>query len=110
MHAFSSFPYVEPFLDDTYRNFKHLDLDVMAKYFKTMPDIDISDQLSNIKVPTLVMTGDEDPIVPPAQSHLIQQKVPQADLVEIKGGGHLLFAETPTEYNQALDNWLQQTS
>jgi pimeloyl-ACP methyl ester carboxylesterase len=56
------------------------------------------------------MTGDKDPIVPPAQSHLIKQKVPQADLVKIKGGGHLLFAETPTEYNQALDDWLQQTS
>jgi pimeloyl-ACP methyl ester carboxylesterase len=110
MGAFSSFPYAEPFLDDTFCNFKHLDLGVMAKYFKTMPDIDISDQLSNIKVPILVMTGDKDPIVPPAQSHLIKQKVPQADLVKIKGGGHLLFAETPAEYNQALDDWLQQTN
>ena len=110
MHVFSSFPYFELFLEDTYRNFKHLDMDVMAKYFKTMPDIDISDRLPNIGAYTLVMTGDKDPIVPPAQSRLIAQKVPHTDLVEIKGGGHLLFAENPTKYNQTLNDWLQQTS
>ncbi|MBN1219557.1 MAG: alpha/beta hydrolase [Anaerolineae bacterium] len=109
MNAFASFPHFEPFLADTYRNFKHLDLDVMAKYFRTMPDIDISDKLPHIKVPVLVMTGDKDPIVPPTQSHLIAQKIPQAQLEIIKGGGHLLFAENPLEYNCRLDSWLQKT-
>jgi proline iminopeptidase len=74
-----------------------------------MPDIDISDKLPSIEAPTLVMTGNKDPIVPPAQSRLIARKVPRADFVEIKGGGHLLFAENPTEYNQTLNDWLRQT-
>ncbi|RPH59837.1 MAG: alpha/beta fold hydrolase, partial [Chloroflexi bacterium] len=55
-----------------------------------MPGIDIRDWLPQIKAPTLVIAGDRDPSVPPAQARVIQQGVPKAELVMPKGGGHVV--------------------
>ena len=59
---------------------------------------------------SLALSGDSDPIVPPAQAHLIAEKVPGADLNIIQGGGHILFAERPAAYRRALGDWLHKTS
>jgi pimeloyl-ACP methyl ester carboxylesterase len=55
-----------------------------------------------------VLSGDSDPIVPPAQSHLIAEKVPRADLVVLKGAGHFPSVESPAEYQQAVSEWLHR--
>jgi pimeloyl-ACP methyl ester carboxylesterase len=75
-----------------------------------MPDIDICHLLPSIHVPTLVLAGDCDPIVPPDQARLISQLIPDSDLVMIQGGGHMLFAERPDEYQRALGDWLNKTA
>jgi pimeloyl-ACP methyl ester carboxylesterase len=86
-----------------------LDLDAILPYFKSMPQIDITEQLPHIQAQTLVITGDCDPIVPPAQSDLIAKLVKGAELAVIHGAGHLPFTERPVEYNLCLSKWLAQT-
>ena len=44
-------------------------------FFNRLPDIDISDRLSNITSPTLAIAGDSDPIVPSEQSLIIAKRV-----------------------------------
>ena len=61
-------PVLAAFLDSVYAYIPNLNTDSMLKYFKRMPDIDISDNLACIKTPMLVISGDKDPIVPVAQS------------------------------------------
>jgi pimeloyl-ACP methyl ester carboxylesterase len=80
----------------------------MVQYFAVMPDMDISPLLPRITAPTLVLTGDSDPIVPPAQSHRIAEKVPHADLVVLKGAGHFPSVESPAEYQQVVSEWLRR--
>ena len=63
-------------------------------------------QLTQIQAPTLVMTGDCDPIVPLEQSHVIAQKVAQAQLALIKGAGHFPFFECPADYQAKLKAWV----
>ena len=75
-------------------------------YFYRMPEIDISDWLPRITAPTLALTGDRDPIVPPAQAQQIAGLVKGAELAVIAGAGHLPFAEHATEYNAILAQWL----
>lgn len=106
--AMRDYPYFRTCTAAAYQDFVHLNLDDLIFYFAVMPGIDIRDWLPRIKAPTLVMAGDYDPIVPPTQARIIQQGVPNAELVMIKGGGHLLFAERPQEYHQALRSWLER--
>ena len=70
-----------------------------------MPAIDISPLLSRITAPTLVLTGDSDPIVSPKQSELIAQEVSQANLHMLRGAGHLPFYENPLEYRATISRW-----
>ncbi len=91
--------------------YQKLDLDAMAIYFRRMPDIDITPLLPRITAPTLVITGDADPIVPPAQARLIAERIPGAELAVLKSRvGHFTFYEVPDAYRQAIANWLQALS
>jgi pimeloyl-ACP methyl ester carboxylesterase len=96
-------------IECSFPNFRRLALDDIIRYFKDMPQIDITSQLANIRAKTLVITGDGDPSVPPSQSYEIARLVPGAKLITIKGAGHVPFLERPVEYNQSLSDWLAHT-
>lgn len=62
--------------------------------------------LAGIGVPTLVVTGDEDVLIPPAESEKLAKAIPGAVLRIIPGAGHLVAHEKPREFNLALKEWL----
>lgn len=47
--------------------------------------------------PTLVLAGDDDPIVPAINGRILARVIPDAQLEIIHGGGHLFLLERPTE-------------
>jgi poly(3-hydroxyoctanoate) depolymerase len=47
--------------------------------------------------PTLVLGGDDDPIVPVINGRILTRVIPNARLEIIRGGGHLFLLERPTE-------------
>jgi pimeloyl-ACP methyl ester carboxylesterase len=51
----------------------------------------------SIRQPTLVLTGDDDPIVPPANSRILASLIPRSRLTVIAGGGHLMLFDSPAE-------------
>jgi len=104
--AMYAYPHFRSVTDLSYDHFMNLDLDNMIMYFTVMPNIDIKEWLPHISAPTLVLAGDGDPIIPPAQALLIKEMIPQAELEMIGGGGHMLFAERPLEYQHTLRCWL----
>jgi pimeloyl-ACP methyl ester carboxylesterase len=50
----------------------------------------LESRLSEIAVPTAVVTGTADPIVAPDASRLLAKQIPSAELIEIDRAGHLL--------------------
>jgi pimeloyl-ACP methyl ester carboxylesterase len=62
---------------------------------------DASARLNSIRVPTLVLTGTDDILVPPANSRLIAGKISGAIVKELPGA-HQFFTEYPREFNQAV--------
>jgi 3-oxoadipate enol-lactonase len=62
--------------------------------------------LPHIKVPTLVLVGDEDAVTPPADAEFLTRHIPRAKLVTIRGAGHLTNIETPEAFNAALEAFL----
>lgn len=49
--------------------------------------------LHRIAPPTLVVTGDDDPLVPPANSVILARRIPRARLLVLPGEGHLLLMD-----------------
>jgi 3-oxoadipate enol-lactonase len=56
---------------------------------------DAWDRLPSISVPTLVMHGSEDAVMPLANARLLAERIPGARLVVFDGAGHLFFHEQP---------------
>jgi poly(3-hydroxyalkanoate) depolymerase len=53
--------------------------------------------LWRLRQPTLVLAGDDDPIVPVINGRILTRVIPNARLEIIRGGGHLFLLERPTE-------------
>ena len=64
--------------------------------------------LKDIAVPTLVMSGAEDPGVPMSDTDLIHDSIPGAEKVIIDGARHLFGIEKPEETNRALREFLDR--
>jgi poly(3-hydroxyoctanoate) depolymerase len=53
--------------------------------------------LRSLEQPTLILAGDDDPLVPAANGHILARLIPHARLVVVRGGGHLfLLQRAPT--------------
>jgi 3-oxoadipate enol-lactonase/4-carboxymuconolactone decarboxylase len=90
---------------------QHHDVGILLRYLQARGDWDVSGQLHEVRVPTLVVVGTDDK----AANHLEQCRflaahIPGATLREIAGARHGFFQERPDETNTILLNWLDQHS
>ena len=70
-----------------------------------MSRVDSLPLLPNIKVPTLVLSGDEDRLISNAFSREMAELIPNAKLVIVPQCGHMAPIEQPQAVNAALDQW-----
>lgn len=71
-----------------------------------IPKINLTDRLSGIGCPTLVMVGDQDVGTPVAMSEAIHDAIPHSELVIIRNASHLSNLEQAEDFNVALDRFL----
>lgn len=64
------------------------------------------DRVGSIEAETLVLTGDSDTVVPPANSGNLARAIPNSALSLIAGGGHMAFVEKAAEFNSRVVNFL----
>ena len=60
---------------------------------------DTAERLKTISVPTLILTGDDDPLVPPENSRILKELMPKADLFFFDRCRHCFFIEEPDLFN-----------
>jgi pimeloyl-ACP methyl ester carboxylesterase len=65
-----------------------------------------TDRLHEIKAPTLVLTGDRDRLISPANSEILASNIPGAKLVKVPGGSHGFNFETPEIFNRHVLDFL----
>lgn len=63
--------------------------------------------LGDIRCPTLVLVGENDPLTPPERAAEIAGGIPGARLVAVPDCGHLSTLEQPAAVTHALHEWLQ---
>lgn len=66
---------------------------------------DLAERLNEITVPVLVVTGDDDRIVPTEQSIRLAGELPNAELVVIPACGHVAQEECEAEFLAAVAEW-----
>lgn len=66
--------------------------------------------LAQVRVPTLVMCGRQDPVTPLADHEAMAACVPGAELQVIESCGHLSTIEQPDTVTSALTRWLRATA
>ena len=76
--------------------------DAFLRQFDACLRHDTVDRLQRIRVPTLIMTGDDDPLVPPENSYILKEMITHAELVVIPGGHHCVMIEQAEQYNQKV--------
>jgi 3-oxoadipate enol-lactonase len=68
--------------------------------------LDLTDRLPAIKIPTLVVVGEEDQGTPVAASQAIQAKIAGSQLEILKSAAHLANMEQPEAFTKALTTFL----
>lgn len=65
----------------------------------------ILDRISEIELPTLVVTADRDRATSPQRSMNIHRRIDGSRLVTIEGSGHMTVAEKPAEVTRVLEDF-----
>jgi pimeloyl-ACP methyl ester carboxylesterase len=68
---------------------------------------DMMGRVRDIVLPTLIITGSADKLTPPKYGHYLRDRIPNAQLVEIKDGGHMVAVEKPAEVARAVARFLE---
>jgi pimeloyl-ACP methyl ester carboxylesterase len=79
---------------------------IRSAIHRMMHRVDSGPLLPQIMVPTLVITGDEDEIIPVEESRRMAGAIPGATLVIVPRAGHLANLEQPDAFNAALSTFL----
>ena len=66
----------------------------------------VYDEIDRIRVPTLILVGDEDVAVPPVHSQRLHERIPGSRLEIIPRAGHTSTVEEPEAVNAAITNFL----
>jgi pimeloyl-ACP methyl ester carboxylesterase len=84
---------------------------IAAEMRAVMPALWVVDTragLPRLRLPTLVLCGSADPVVPVAHARALQEAIPDARLVVIEGGGHVPVSERRPEVAEAVARFLRE--
>ena len=68
---------------------------------------DLTHLLPSIKVPTLLIWGENDTDTPLSDAHLMEKLIPDAGLVTLKNAGHYAFLEQQYTFNRVICSFLK---
>jgi pimeloyl-ACP methyl ester carboxylesterase len=70
-------------------------------------EFDAYDRLPQIKCPVLIVHGDKDVLVPPANAEIIKGKLPQAEVFIVPNAGHAFSVSDPVGVHNRIVTWLK---
>jgi len=69
---------------------------------------DLRDRVSEITAPTLILSGEEDILIPLRYSRMLREKIKNSTLVTLKNCGHVPPIEKPEEFNRIAIKFLKE--
>ncbi len=99
---------VEQLLELTAQNLYPMTPEIQEQHYHALCKHDLRTELANISVPTTLLMGSADLLVPPALSHWMAQQIPMARYHLIEGAPHSWHLEQPDAFNQSLQAILKE--
>lgn len=81
---------------------------VLEGDFLACDAFDAMGEISAIRIPTLVICGEDDRLTPVKYTQFLHQRIPGATLATIRGAGHMAMLEKPVEFNRILTTFLEK--
>lgn len=100
----------QEFIESSVSRYDAIDMDAFAELMKAFFALDITDQLSQINVPSLIIVGEKDLIKGRDYAEVIAEKIENAELIIIPGAGHAVCLEKPAEVNTLLIGFISKLS
>jgi proline iminopeptidase len=69
---------------------------------------DLTARLDEISAPTLVLVGKDDFICPPSRAKILQEGIPNSEMVVFENSGHIPYIEEPEGFFEAVRGWLHR--
>jgi pimeloyl-ACP methyl ester carboxylesterase len=63
---------------------------------------DVRADLRKIQAPTLLVWGENDPLIPPAVGDLLRREIPDSRLLLLRGAAHVPMYDRPAQFDAAL--------
>jgi pimeloyl-ACP methyl ester carboxylesterase len=80
---------------------------IIRRDFEACNSFDLMQDVSRISLPTLIVVGDSDAMTPLKYATYLHEKITDSDLRIIPQAGHAAMLEKPSEFNQAVIDWLK---
>lgn len=78
------------------------------RQWEAMQRFDAYDRLGSIAAPTLVLHGTEDAMVSPANAEVLAARIPNAELLLLRGAGHVYHSERADEADRAVLDFVRR--
>jgi pimeloyl-ACP methyl ester carboxylesterase len=85
-------------------------LDGFLRQLEAIRGHDTLDRLAGIACPTLILSGEDDGVMPPRYARQLAERLPHAELVVIPEVGHALPFEAPAAFRTHLADFLRRQS
>jgi pimeloyl-ACP methyl ester carboxylesterase len=86
------------------------DVDAMHQQLTNLLANPIGARMGAVRAPTLVISGEFDPLVPPALSQRVAEAIPGARYAVVRRAGHNPMDERPRAFEQVLLEFLRETT
>lgn len=89
---------------EEFRGYAH----AMVQAMELMLETDIRDRIGKADIPTLLVWGRNDPLVPYKISKITQEYIPHSQLATIENCGHFPMLESPQKLYKIVNTYLQE--
>jgi len=96
----------EKFLPSLIEDMLKVSPDVIYGDFLSCDRLDITKETFHIKVPTLLICGEDDKMTPPSLSRFMEDQIKGAELVLIEDAGHFVMWENVKKFNRVLKDFI----
>lgn len=76
--------------------------------FEACDSFDVRDQISDIRVPTLIIVGEDDSMTPLKWSEFMKEKIKGSKIRIIPESSHFPMIENPQELNRAIEEFIRE--
>jgi 3-oxoadipate enol-lactonase len=94
-------------LADAKERYKALDFPAVINLCQAFFEVNFTERLHQINVPTCIMVGEHDLIKGLRYSQILKREIPQAELHILKKSGHVTCWEVPDAFNSRIIQFIQ---